>query len=228
MIQRQWVVSSNGAMAAWDPATMRIHTRRVHTGQTPSPTPDQLTGTDAAGIIALLGGFMLLVFAIESLPVALIAKYGFGASWGKSIALGVGSALGFNLISSALSPKPAAPVLPGPSTGSPAALPGVSATQWPVGGVPNPSGTTWNDPLMMGTGSSSGVQLGDPYSLVAPTGVQITGLTVDNPAIFKVVGSVAPTLPASVVHLTAVSKGTATFNATLSDGSTSQLATTVG
>ncbi len=228
MIQRQWVVSSGGVMAAWDPATRKILTRRVHTGQTPSP-PDQLTGPEAAGILGLLGGFMLLIFAIESLPVALIAKYGFGASWGKSIALGVGSALGFNLISSALSPKPATPVLPGPSTpGSPATLPGVSATNWPVGGVVNPNGMTWNEPLMMGTGSSSGVQLGDPYSLVAPTGVQIVALTVDNPAIFKVVGGVAPTLPASVIHLTAVAKGTATFNAQLSDGSTSQQATTVG
>jgi hypothetical protein len=228
MIQRQWVVSSNGAMAAWDPATMRIHTRKVHTGQvTPSPAPSDLTGPEAAGILGLLGGFMLLIFAIESLPVALIAKYGFGASWGKSIALGVGSALGFNLISSALSPKPAALVLPGPTAPGTATLSGVPAAQWPVGGVVNPNGATWNDPLM-GSGSSSGVQLGDSYSLVAMTGVQILALTVDNPNIFKVVGGSAPALPAAAVHLTPVAAGTATFSAKLSDGSISQQTTTVG
>lgn len=84
---RVWLVSEHGA-----------HEVQTLTGQSD-------TG-EALGILGLVGGLFILGVLIEALPGALIAHYGFNAAWGKSIAIGIGSAIGLNMIMGALRPGP--------------------------------------------------------------------------------------------------------------------------
>lgn len=154
----------------------------------------------------------------------LLAGFWPGAILGGAVGWGVGKVI--DAVRSPSAPGSGAPATAKGAASAAAA--GTPAQKWSTGGVANSNGMTWNDPLLPGTGSSSGVQVGDPYNVIAPDGLKITALTVDNPKVFRVVGSRAPTLPATSVSLTPVMKGTVTFSAKLSNGGSSKLTTTVG
>jgi hypothetical protein len=65
-----------------------------HVGQS-QPSVD--TGA-AAAFLGLFAGLMIASLAIEAIPGAMIAHYGYHLGWAPSIGIGIGSAIGFNMI----------------------------------------------------------------------------------------------------------------------------------
>lgn len=117
-------------------------------------------------------------------------------------------------------------VLTGPPAPS-GALPGVQIAAWPVSTTkPNPNSTD-NAPMDGGTGTLSGVSIGDTFGLITGNpSLTMTEVTVDNPHIFSLAGKAAA-LPASSIALIPVANGTATFRARLSSGGLATVAVTV-
>ena len=80
--------------------------------------------TGQAGAVVGLGAGFAVIFALALAlgvaPGALIAHYGFGVKWGKSIAIGVGAMLALGLVERLLSPR--TQIITVPATG-PAPLP---------------------------------------------------------------------------------------------------------
>jgi hypothetical protein len=106
---------------------MNIPHNGVHAGLVPSygqrhRRAMQQQHTGQAGTVALVGGgvlaFIALVTVLGVAPGALIAHYGFGYKWGKSIAIGFGVMLGLGIIDKIVSPRPAAVITVPPMGGS--------------------------------------------------------------------------------------------------------------
>jgi hypothetical protein len=107
--RRSWIVSptevhdvfQTGAGAFYlDPSGSW---RPVLTGQSPAPSGSSAPWPVLVAAASVIGGIIVLSFAAEAVPGALIARYGFGAPWGRSILIGVGSAIAFNMVADLLS-----------------------------------------------------------------------------------------------------------------------------
>lgn len=103
---RSWVVSGShvGEIDAYYWQGGQFHPAVV--GQTPPP-PSSSQDAGLGWVLLAAGGVLLLAMAAEAVPGALIAHYGFNVPWGKSILIGVGSAIGLGMLVSALNPPPA-------------------------------------------------------------------------------------------------------------------------
>jgi hypothetical protein len=61
----------------------------------------------AAAIVGTLAFVLVLSLAVEAVPGALIAHYGYNLGWWPSFGVGVGTAIGFNMIAGLLQGSPA-------------------------------------------------------------------------------------------------------------------------
>lgn len=147
---RAWMVSADGSQVSELPvaatpdgprAVLRGHDGRLYlVGQASH------SGASNAGIIAavlgIIGGVLLVSFAAEALPGAMIAHYGYHLSWGKSAGIGVASAVGWNMITGLLrgSSIRSEAGAPAPATLSPIRAPSATPAAW-FG--PAPAATPW-------------------------------------------------------------------------------------
>ena len=77
-----------------------------------------ITKGEVAGLAGAAVALIVIALAVETLPGALVAHYGFGLTWGPSLLIGFGAATGLHMIAGAFS-HPIAPPPPGIAAGSP-------------------------------------------------------------------------------------------------------------
>ena len=163
--------------------------------------------------LGLIGGWVLFSFWPGAIVGGLVG-------WGVGKGIDAARAAAGKGIQSALTKTPGT---------SPGPLPGASITTWPTTHLDTNPNSISNAGMMAGTGSMSGVSLGDTFGLMTGNpGVTMTDVTVDDPSIFNIPLSKPAKLPATSIALVPVKKGKATFHARLSTGDVSVQTVTVG